>query len=91
MLNVFRQTRNSDCKCVVRSIIATDAHSLSYLRTSNNSISSFNGIHIQNSNFILEEVGGLFRDFAKDYNVQMNYNVIENVFQKTNGYVSQFD
>jgi len=51
--------------------------------------SPFNsGIHIQNINFTLEEVGTLFRQFAQDYGVQVDEAVIDDIFNKTNGYGS---
>ena len=61
---------------------------MTYLHTSNKLVSPFNsGIHIQNSNFTVEEVGQLFRDFAKDHDIQIDNNIIQDIFNKTNGYV----
>lgn len=91
-LNVFRDIRNSSGKYVIRSIIAAGIYSMTYLRTSNKSVSPFNsGIHIQNPNFTLEEVGQLLGDFAKDREIQINNDITQDVFNKTNGYVYQFE
>jgi len=87
-LNVFRDLRNSSGKYVVRSIIAAGIYSMTYLRTRNKSVSPFNsGIHIQNSNFTVKEVGQLFHDFAKDHDIQIDNDIIQDIFKKTNGYV----
>ena len=91
-LNVFRTLRDADGVYEIRSIISAGIYSMTYLRSSNKVFSPFNsGIHIQNSNFTLEEVGQLFREFAKDRNIEIGNGIIENVFSKTNGYVSQID
>ena len=91
-LNVFRALRDADGKYEIRSIIAAGTYSMTYLRSSNKVSSPFNsGHHIQNSNFTLEEVGQLFREFAKDRNIEIGNGIIEDVFSKTNGYVSQID
>lgn len=88
-LNVFRAIRNTDGIYTIRSIIAAGNFNIACLSTSDN-FSPFNsGIHIQNSNFTLEEVGRLFHEFAKDHKIQIGDDIVEDVFDKTNGYVSQ--
>ena len=90
--NVFRTIRDADGIYVIRSIIAAGTYSMTYLRSSNKAFSPFNSArHIRNSNFTLEDVGQLFHEFAKDHNIQIGNDIIEDVFNKTNGYVSQFD
>ena len=79
-LNVFREIRNSSGKYVIRCIIAAGMTNL------NNSVSSFNsGIHVQNSNFTLEEVGQLLGDFAKDCEIQIDNDVIQMYSTKRTG------
>ena len=91
-LNVFREIRNADGVYAIRSIIAAGLYSMTYLRTSNGTVAPFNsGIHIRNPNFTLEGVGQLFREFATDRRIQIDDDIIEDVFKKTNGYVSRFD
>lgn len=88
-LNVFRALRDADGMYKIRS---AGTYSMTYLRSSNKVSSSFiSGHHIQNPNFTLEEVGQLFREFAKDRNIEIGNDIIEDVFSKTNGYVSQID
>lgn len=91
-LNVFRGIRDSDGIYAIRSIIAAGTYSMAYLCTSNTFNYPFGfGIHIPNSNFTLEEVCELFREFANDHEIQIGDDIIEDIFNKTNGYVSQFN
>ena len=82
---LFVRSRDSDGVYVIRSIIGVGNYSMTYLRSSNQLVSPFNsGNHIRNPNFTLEEVGQLFREFAKDRKIQIGNNIVSS---STNRYV----
>jgi hypothetical protein len=85
-LRTFRSHRDT---YAIQSIIICGTFSLSHLSPTQNYTSPFNvGDHIQNPYFSKEDVYQLFSEFTQDNNITIDENVIEDVWSKSNGYVT---
>jgi hypothetical protein len=91
-LEALREIRNHNVAYVIDSVIATGTFSIVSLSTTDTSLSPFNVSNsIQNPYFTFEETRTLFQMFMEDNNIDIEDTVIEDVWAKSNGYITQLN
>jgi hypothetical protein len=76
----------------IRSVIAAGTFGVVYLNPSNSTISPFNvADHVQNPYFTIENVMKLFHEFAQDNHITIDDAVVEDIWAKSNGCVTQLN
>jgi hypothetical protein len=91
-LRAFREIRNDSAIYAIHSIICAGTFGILRLTPTDRSISPFNtSDSIQTPYFSIEETRTLFYEFAQDNSIIIDGNIVDDVWAKSNGCVSQLN
>ena len=91
-LQTLREFKNDKHAYDIHGIIVAGTFDILHLSTTHHSLSPFNVADvIQTPYFTVEETRTLFHMFAQDYSIDIDDDVIKDVWAKSNGYIVQFD
>ena len=87
-LSILRGIRNTIESYVIQAIIVIGTFSILHIDSDTSLTSPFNiKDSVRNPNFNLKQVQKLFSEFGDDYKMNFEQEVIEDIFEQTNGYV----
>ena len=86
LYSVFREVKDNHEAYAIYSILAAGNFSVVRLNPTNRYLPPFNiASHVQNPNFTLDETRSLFRQFMEDTGINVEDDVIEDVWAGTGG------
>jgi hypothetical protein len=92
VLGQLRTFRNLKKAYAIQSVVICGTFSLAHLTATQKYTSPFNvGDHFQNPFFSKEDVQQLFSEFANENMITIDKDVVEDVWLKSNGYVTRLD
>ncbi|CAJ0913355.1 16617_t:CDS:2 [Entrophospora sp. SA101] len=85
-LNTIRGIKGTKKNCAIWSVVAIGPFSILYLNSNNLTTSPFNvNESFQNPNFTLEQVQFLYKQFADEFKLTIDHEVIDDMYAQTNG------
>jgi hypothetical protein len=92
-LRALREIRNNSEEYAISSILAAGTFSVVHLNPKDSKLSPFNIVsgHVQSPYFTLEETRILFREFATDNLIEVEDDVIQDVWERSSGSVLMCD
>ncbi|CAG8604203.1 12284_t:CDS:2, partial [Ambispora gerdemannii] len=86
-LETLRGIKATKGNYAIRSVVAIGPFSILYLKSNNLTTSPFNvNESFQNPNFTLEQVQFLYEQFAEEYNLIIDQEIVEDIYIQTNGH-----
>ena len=85
-LNTIRGIKGTKKNYAIWSVVAIGPFSILYLNSNNLTTSPFNvNEPFQNQNFTLEQVQFLYKQFADEFKLTIDHEVIDDIYMQTNG------